>query len=160
MPTLRSVIIGPSLLRDPKDPLVAIVPSLIKQVLCFITVNPSPIFLKHLTLVDIDHNTPIPPYFNDSHLLVHLAFIPFPQLGDNAREKLTMDYMDTEEKEVEEKDDTEEIEVEEKDDDADIEMLDSPPPIFMTPRKKKAFKVKEKLDDSFLRRSKRISSKL
>jgi hypothetical protein len=30
----------------------------------------------------------------------------------------------------------------------------------MTPRKKKAFKVKEKLDDSFLRRSKRISSKL
>ena len=64
-----------------------------------------------------------------------------------------MDYMDTEEKEAEEKDDTEVIEVEEKDDDAHIEMLDSPPPIFMTPRKKKVFKAKEKLDDSFLRRS-------
>jgi len=71
-----------------------------------------------------------------------------------------MDYMDTEEKEAEEKDDTKVIEVEEKDDDADIEMLDSPPPTFMTPRNKKAFKVKEKLDDSFLKRSKWISSKL
>lgn len=44
--------------------------------------------------------------------------------------------------------------------DSDLEMLDDPPQVFMTPKKKRAFKVKEKLDDEFLRRSKRVSQKL
>ena len=39
--------------------------------------------------------------------------------------------------------------------------MDEAPAIFKTPgRKKKPLKVKEKLDDSFLKRSKRISNKL
>ena len=42
----------------------------------------------------------------------------------------------------------------------DVEILDAPPAIFKTPGRKKTLKVKEKLDDSFLRRSKRISNKL
>jgi len=36
---------------------------------------------------------------------------------------------------------------------------EDPPAIFMTPRKKKTLKVGEQLDDSFLRRSKRLSKK-
>jgi hypothetical protein len=45
--------------------------------------------------------------------------------------------------------------------DADLEILDEPPAIFKTPgRKKKTLKVKEKLDDGFLRRSKIILEKL
>jgi len=45
--------------------------------------------------------------------------------------------------------------------DADLEILDEPPAIFKTPgRKKKTLKVKVKLDDGFLRRSKRILEKL
>ena len=42
----------------------------------------------------------------------------------------------------------------------DVEILEAPPPVFQTPRKKRAVRVKEKLDDSFLRRSRRISNKL
>jgi len=42
----------------------------------------------------------------------------------------------------------------------DVEILEAPPPVFQTPRKKRAVRVKEKLNDSFLRRSRRISNKL
>jgi hypothetical protein len=38
-------------------------------------------------------------YISDRHLLVHLAFILFPQLGDNALEKLALDYLNEEEEE-------------------------------------------------------------
>lgn len=41
-----------------------------------------------------------------------------------------------------------------------VEILDAPPPIFMTPKKKRTVKLKKKLDDSFLRRSKRVAEKL
>lgn len=44
--------------------------------------------------------------------------------------------------------------------DVDVEILDAPPPVFKTPMKKRAIRVKEKIDDSFLRRSRRISNKL
>lgn len=47
-----------------------------------------------------------------------------------------------------------------EDADLDLEILDAPPAIFKALSKKKTLKVKEKLDDSFLRRSKRISNKL
>jgi len=40
-----------------------------------------------------------------------------------------------------------------------LEVLEKAPPVFMTPCKKRVLKVKEKLDDSFLRRSKRLSEK-
>lgn len=42
----------------------------------------------------------------------------------------------------------------------DVEILETPPPAFMTNRKKKTLKVREKLDDNFLWRSKRLSSKM
>jgi len=48
----------------------------------------------------------------------------------------------------------------EEKEDSDLEMLDHPPPVFMTLQKKKTFKIKEKLDDNFMRRSKRVSQKL
>jgi len=40
--------------------------------------------------------------------------------------------------------------MEEEEGGPDMEILDGPPPVFMAPRKKRAIKVKEKLDDSFL----------
>jgi hypothetical protein len=94
-----------------------------------------------------------------------------PQLGDDALEKLALDYMDIEEDESTIAADVDynviegnmdeglEKEAAEKAD-VDVEALESPPPIFMTPPKKKTFKVKERLTDGFLRRSKRISNKL
>lgn len=47
-----------------------------------------------------------------------------------------------------------------EDEEVDIEVLNTPPAVFQTPRKKRVVKVREQLDDSFLTRSKRISSKL
>jgi hypothetical protein len=43
---------------------------------------------------------------------------------------------------------------------SDLEMLDCPPLVFKSVKKKKTMKIKEKLDDGFLRRSKRVSQKL
>jgi len=48
----------------------------------------------------------------------------------------------------------------EKKGDSDVEMLDAPPPGFTATKKNKTLKIKEKLDDEFLRRSKRVSQKL
>lgn len=157
MPALKSVIFGPSI---PKDPLVTVVPSILRQVLNFISISPSCSIFKHLTLIDIDHDNLIPLYFSNMQSLIHLSFILHPQLGDQALEKIAIDYMDTEEGNgVEEKEDATEAE-ENVEDEVDLEILDAPPAVFQTPNKKKTLKVKEKLDDSFLRHSKRISNKL
>jgi len=75
---LRSVIVGPS---TTADPIITVVPSFLKKVLNFIPSKPSPIFLRHLTLLDISHEIIIPSYFNDDLILGHLAFILRPQLG-------------------------------------------------------------------------------
>lgn len=91
MPTLKSVIVGPS---TAADPLVTVVPSHQKKVLTFVSYNPSPIFLRHLTQLDIDHNSIIPSYFNDKIILVHLAFILTPQLGEHALKKIALHYLD------------------------------------------------------------------
>jgi len=101
-------------------------------------------------------------------LLIHLAFILFPQLGDNALEKIALEYSEDEEADEEPEEDPEmtvmmnkdEDTVMEENEDSDIEMLDGPPPGFTATKKKKTLKVKEKLDDEFLRRSKRVSQKL
>lgn len=167
MPKLKSVIVGPS---APKDPLVTVIPSLLKeQVLNFISAYPSPTPFRVISLLDIDHGTLILDYFNDSHLLIHLAFSLYPQFGDHALKKLALDYLDTDVEEDADMDTDEEMGTEEEkdpstmqyeeDSDADIEVLEEPPTVFRTPSKKKAFKVKEHLDDSFLRHSRRLSSK-
>jgi hypothetical protein len=122
----------------------------------------------------LDRETIIPAFFNDKQILIHLAFILYPQLGENALEKLALEYLEdedeedpemvTEAKEAENAiaevatDDPEKI-VEEEKSDSDLEMLDNPPTIFMAPQKK-TIKVKEQLEDSFLWRSKRVSQKL
>lgn len=108
-------------------------------------------------------------------LLVHLAFIAHSQLGDHALEKIALDYMEEDEEEIADNASTVNVEqfggVHEEDTilpdqsetadvDADLEILDAPPAIFKTPSKKKTLKVKEKQDDSFLRRSRRIANKL
>ena len=101
-------------------------------------------------------------------MLIHLAFILFPQPGDNALEKIALEYLEDEvadeEPEVEPEMtvavNTEEDIVMEEKEDSDVEMLDGPPPGFTASKKKKSLKVKEKLDDEFLRRNKRVSKKL
>jgi hypothetical protein len=104
----------------------------------------------------------MPSYFSDRNLLVHLAFILFPQLGDNALEKIALDYLDEEEEEedpeivVEQNSDDDDavlnvaagVEYVEEDtvmrekEDSDLEMLDCPPPVFKSVKKKKTMKIK------------------
>jgi hypothetical protein len=167
MPKLKSVIVGPS---APKDPLIPMIPSLLrKHVLNFISASPSPAPFEVISLLDIDQNTLIPDYFNGPHLLIHLAFFLYPQFGDQALKKIALDYMDTD---VEDENDMEIVDElmtdkedvaytiqDEEDSDIDLEVLEEPPTIFKTPSKKKTLKIREQLDDSFLRRSKRLSSK-
>jgi hypothetical protein len=54
---LKSIIVGPSALADP---MVVVIPSLIKQVSNVITFSPSHISLRHLSHLDINLDTPIP----------------------------------------------------------------------------------------------------
>lgn len=65
-PKLKSVIVGPSAAYDP---MVPVIPSLIKQVSNFIAFNPSSSFLKHLSILNINHDTLVPSYFSDRNLL-------------------------------------------------------------------------------------------
>lgn len=60
-------------------------------------------------------------FFNDRHILVHIAFLMHPQLGDNALEKLALDY-------VEEDEEGADVDVDGTGADADIEVLEVPPP--------------------------------
>lgn len=180
-PTLRSIIVEPATPSDPKDPLITVVPSILKHVLDFFSISPPSNFLINLNIIHINEDTIIPSYFCDNELLIHLAFITFPQLGDDALKKLALDYMDedvNEEENIETenaeqeriaKDDddimADENEVQKEtmqaiDSDVDVEILKSTPAIFMTPRRNKPLIVKEKLDNSFLRHNKRISNKL
>lgn len=48
-PSLKSIIIGPAVPRDPNDPLVVVVPSILKQVLSFISVQPHQSSFRNLT---------------------------------------------------------------------------------------------------------------
>lgn len=166
---LKSIVVGPSVASDP---IIPVVPSLIKQLSNVISSIPSPVSLRHLSLLDINHDTPVPPYFFDNRILVHLAFILTPQLGEHALEKIALDYLDEEDEDLEmvieeEEDPDKTVEVDDEPnpvlqekDDSDLEMLDEAPLVFMAPGKKRTLKVKEKLDDSFLRRSKRVSQKM
>jgi len=120
-----------------------------------------------LSIIDLNHDLPILSYFADDQLLIHLAFILYPQLGDNSLEKIALDYMKQEDVAVvtdvpmvDEAPIEEEEPMEPEDADVDLEVLNAPPAIFLTPHRKKPLKVKEKLDDSFLRRSKSIANKL
>lgn len=80
-PKIRSVNYGP---KPPEDPLIAVVPSLLREVLNFFTTSPSPVFLNCLSYLYLNHDTIIPDYVNDRRLLVHLAFSLFPQIGGHS----------------------------------------------------------------------------
>jgi len=84
----------------PSDPLIAVVPSILKDLLNFITIRPASSFLSFLNLLAIDHDTLIPPYFNDQRLLIHLAFLLSPQIGGSSLEKIVLDYITSDEDEV------------------------------------------------------------
>lgn len=84
------------------------VPSLLREVLNFFTTSPSPVFLNCLSSLYLNHDTIIPDYVNDRRLLVHLAFILFPQIGGHSLEKIALQYLD------------------EENEDVDVEILDAP----------------------------------
>lgn len=77
-PSLKSIIIGPTAPRDPNDPLVTVVPSILKKVLTLLSVQPHQYSFRNLTCLAVDHDIIIPSYFNDPHLLAHLACILYP----------------------------------------------------------------------------------
>jgi hypothetical protein len=170
MPILKSVLLGPS---APKEPLVSVIPSLLKeQVSNLIPCIPSPAPFRFFSKLFIDLDTPIPAYFNDTVLLIQLAFSLYPQFGDNALKKLDLQYLDSnEEAEVQTEGglETEDefildlnMEVDEAQEisDDDVEVLEETLEVFLMPgRKNKPFKVREQLDDSFLRHSHRLSLK-
>lgn len=90
------------------------------------------------------------------------AFISCPQLGGNTLEKLALEYLDEEEEDAEmvvanvSEGEDQDIDMEEKTN-SDLEMLHDAPSVFKTLKEKGVVKVKEQIDDDFLRRSKRIS---
>lgn len=181
-PCLRSIIIGPALPRDPNDPLVTVVPSLLKQVSNLPSAFPSQSSFRNLSCLHFDHDIAIPSYINDTHLLVHLACILYPQLEENALLKIGWDYSDYEDEEMAEKEsspvvgagtianlvpeavddgfpEVDAVNHEFEEVEEEVEILDSPPAIFNSRKKMKTVKVREQLDDRFLRRSRRLFSK-
>jgi hypothetical protein len=95
MSNMKSIIVGPSAAREP---LISVIPSLLKEKVTNIIYISSPSApFRFIELLIIDHSTLILDYFNDSHLLIHLAFALYPQFGDHALKKIVLDYLDTEE---------------------------------------------------------------
>lgn len=166
------MLVRPPTTYNREDPLVTVVPSLLRQVQGPSQPSTPVPILKHLTYINLDLDTLIPPCFQDVNTLIHIAFISDPQLGDHALEKITKDYMDLEGEESDEEDtpvmdaeidEEEPVDQMDADDeeDTDVQILDDPLAIFQTPgkKKKKTLKVREGLDDNFLRHSKRLSIK-
>ena len=129
-------------------------PSQLKKVLNYIPSSPSFNFLRSLRLFDINHDTIIPSFFNHQLILFHLALILHPQIGgDDALKKIGLDYLEEGEEGEDGADGFEASDAFEGDEenDVDVEILDVPPLVFKTPRKKSAVRVKEKIDDSFFK---------
>lgn len=95
----------------------------------------SSLTLRHLSALDIDANSYIPKYFDDFLTLAWLAFLLPNQTKEPAPSL----------KELEELSEDDIIEISANQ---------------FTPRKRRAIKIKEELDDKFLRRSKRNAAKL
>jgi hypothetical protein len=71
----------------------------LEKVLNFFTINLAPNFLSCLNLLFIDDDNAIPCYINDKPLMIHLAFIHYPQIGDRSLEKVVLDYLSDDEEE-------------------------------------------------------------
>lgn len=132
-PSIKSIVVGgPVLISASKSPLQ---PRALFKVLNFLTKNVPSSHFSWLSLMDIDPNTPIPSFINYPYLLVHLAFLLPPQNKDPSLEK-------------------EELKLLQEEDDEDLMEISG---TNFTPRKRRHVKVREQLEDSFLRCSKRIS---
>lgn len=105
-------------------------PAFISKVLNFISKIPRANLFALLSLIDIDYDTAIPSYFDDPYLMVRLARLLPPQITEPLENML--------------------------DDDELMEITGE----NFTPRKRRATKPKEQLDDRFLRHSKRNAVKL
>jgi hypothetical protein len=103
-------------------------------------------------MLDIDHSIMIPSYFNDQRLLIHIAFLIYPQIGGHVLEKIALDYLN-EEDEGEAENAIGEDDDAMTDSDDYLEVLEGPPLGFKTPRRKRARIARDQLDDIFLRRS-------
>ena len=119
----------------PSDPLIVVVSSILKEVLNFISITPTSNFLSFLNLLVIDHGTLIPTYFNDQCLLIHLAFILSPQIGGSSLEKIVLDYVSSDDEEVDTvmgDADAEfgEAEAETENEEEEVEIPDEAPAVF------------------------------
>lgn len=133
-PSIKSIIVGgPVLIPKSKSPLQ---PRALLKVSTFINKSIYASIFSWLSLLDIDPNTIIPPFINDPSLLVYLAFLLPPQINVAPLEKEALKMLQ-----------------EEDDDLMEISGTN------FTPRKRRHVKVREQLDDSFLRSSKRIYGK-
>lgn len=157
---LKYVITGPS----GSDPMITVIPSLIRQVSNFIPSSPSPCFLRDLNLIYLSDDTLIPSYFSDKKLLVHIAFLLHPKLGGQDLEKEALIYLEEDEEEPEMMIEEDEYylaghdgDASQHEDDSDLEVLEGPLDVFKTPQKKRMVKMKEPIDDAFLRRSRRVA---
>ena len=104
------------------------------KVFHFIPKTPQSKSYFNLNLLDIDPNCYIPDYFDDFLTLVWLAFLILDQTKEPTPTR----------KEIEDMDEDDVMEI---------------APAQFTPRKRRAVKVKEQLDEEFLRRGKRNAVK-
>lgn len=108
----------------------------LSKVLNFISKIPASSHFIFLTVLDIDYDTIIPPYFNDRLTLARLVLILPPQINEPVGGLSSL------------------LEEEEEEDVVEISDPD------FTPRKRRATRAKEQIDDRFLRRSKRNAANL
>jgi hypothetical protein len=85
-------------------------------------------------------------------------FLLYPHIGGQVLEKIALDYLNEEDEGEAENAIGEDDDVM-TDSDDDLDVLEGPPLVFKTPRRKRARIARDQLDDSFLRSSRRLSKK-
>lgn len=144
LPKVKSIVI-----KEPTwapESSTAVKRKLFTKVLCFLTNVPSYRPYSRLHTCDIDPDLPIPYFFKDLSTLAHLICMMPPQITDPNAEGIVMKMLGDGGQETAEGDD-------------DLDLVEIPRPADFTPRKKRAKKLMEQVDDQFLRCSKRVTSK-
>lgn len=140
---IRSVVMGgPVLGLEPRSPLLAssnkspLQPCTLFKVLSYVNKSMPVSFLTWLNSLDINPDTFIPHFFNDFYLWAQLACLLPSQSNESPMDRKAMKELLSE----------------------DDDLMEISGTNF-TSRKRRHAKLKEQLDDSFLRRSKRLSEK-
>jgi hypothetical protein len=120
------------------DPSPSVKHKLFTKVLSFFTKAPHSGYFSFLSLCEIDPDLPIPLYFKDISSLSHLVCLMPPRITDPEAETALLEILDGEE---------------------DDDVVEIPPPPQITPRKRRAKKLKEPLDEQYVRRSRRFAEK-